>query len=158
MVAILTTIVAAGLVLQQLSDAQDPRNQMSLANLDQRVSLLERATNAVQRDEMCIPLAAEARSVDAALKPGARVFLTGMLGSTNAPALGFYYFFRNYLFPHPLNISLDRKAVYHEDGFTGIPCDSPEVLKTNGFDLMIIFANNQMQFDVLTTNALRNPE
>ncbi len=154
-VTILVMIFAAALVWPQLGEPQDPNNQMMLANLNDRVALLESATNWVQRDEMCVPLSAYARELDQSLKPGARVFLTGMLGETNAPALGYYFFLRNYLFPRYVGISLDGKAVFTENsGFYGVPCDSPAVLKTNGFDLMIQYANNQMQLVPLTTNGL----
>lgn len=154
--ALVTVLVAAaafGAVAAQFSDAQDPENQTALANLDKRVPLLEQATNAIQRDELCVPLSAYGCALDSALDPTARVFLTGMLGPTNDPATGYYFFLRHYLFPRDVEISLG-KVSYGEEGFEGPVCDSPAVLKTNGFDLVIIYSNNQMQLLPLTPKGV----
>lgn len=134
--------MAFGLVATQFSDAQDAQN---LSNLDQRVHFLEQITNRIQRDQYCIPLSALGRQLDAAIAPDAKVFMTGMLGPTNSGSLGYYYFLRNYLFPRHLQISLDGKAINTRDGFLGVPCDSPDILKSNGFDVMIQFTNGQIQ-------------
>ena len=143
-ISFLVGATAFGLVAVQFQNADDPANQLALANLNQRVPLLESLTNWVERDRYCVPLSASARQLDRALAPDARVFLTGMLGLTNAPRAGYYYFLRNYLFPRDVEISLDGHAVSGKDGFSGVPCDSPEVLRTNGFDLMIDSDNMQM--------------
>lgn len=153
-VTLLVGIFAAVLVIAQFHYAQNPNNQLALSNLARRAQVLEQITNPVQRDELCIPLAAYGRALDEALPAHARVFLTGMLGETNSGSLGYYFFLRNYLFPHELAISLNDKAVYHSTGFSGIPCDSPSVLKSNGFDLMIRYANNNMQLIPLTPKGM----
>jgi hypothetical protein len=158
--ALVTLFVGAaafGVVAAQFHYAQDEQSQLALANLDRRVSLLEQTTNLIQRDSYCVPLSAYGRALDSAIDPNARVFLTGMVGVSNAPSLGYYFFLRHYLFPRDVEISLD-KVTYLEQGFEGTPCDSPAVLKTNGFDLMIEYANNQMQLIPLTQKGVPKQE
>jgi len=143
LVTLLVLAVAAGLVIAQFYYADNPNNQMALANLDKRVDLLRQTDDPVQRDSVCIPLAAEARHLDTVLPRDARVFMCDMTGHTNQPALGYYYFFRNYLFPRDLEISLD-KGHFGKGGYQGVSSDSPDVLRTNGFDLMIRFSAGQV--------------
>lgn len=157
MVTLLVGVVAFGLVAAQFSNAQDPRDQSSLSILNQRASFLEQVTNLIQRDQYCVPLSALGRSLDAAIAPDAKVFMSGMLGKTNAPALGYYYFLRNYLFPRHVQISLDGQATNIDGAFFGVPCDSPEILKSNGYDIMIQFSDGQIQRVIpLTPNGVRH--
>ncbi len=128
---------------------------LSLTYLDDRADQLEPITNWIERDSHCIGLAAMGREFDAGLSPDARVFVTGMLGPTNLPKAGNYYFMKNYLFPRDVEISLDGKAFGGEDGFHGIPCDSPDVLRSNGFDVMIEFNDNRPRVIPLTPKAFR---
>lgn len=154
-VTLLTTIFAAGLVLMQDSYTKDPANQTSLANLDKRVAMLRQTSDPIQRDGMCVGLSALGRQLDRALQPDARVYLTGMLGASNAPATGYYYFLRNYLFPRDVEISVGP-TVFHIDGFYGTPADSPGILKSNGFDIVLGFPNNQIQVLPLTPKGVLN--
>jgi len=151
--------MAFGLVAAQYSYAQDPQSpqsQISLWFLDKRVPILEQTSDWIQRDKYCVGLSAMGRQLDAAIAPDAKVFMTGMLGPTNSPSAGYYYFLRNYLFPRHLEISLDGKATYTVDGFVGVPCDSPDILKSNGYDVMILFSNGQLQNVIaLTPKATR---
>ena len=159
LVTVLVSAVAFGLVAAQFSSsAQDPQNQNSLYNLDQRVPMLEQTTDWIKRDQMCVGLSALGRQLDAQIAPDAKVFMTGMLGPTNAPSLGYYYFLRNYLFPRHVQISLDGNAINTRHGFTGVPCDSPDILKSNGYDVVILFSNGQIQNIIaLTPKAARKP-
>jgi hypothetical protein len=157
LVTVLVAVVAIGLVLAQFSYADNPNNQQSLSNLSQRVPMLEQTTNWIQRDQLCMPLAAYGRALAAALPANSRVYLTGMVGPTNQGSLGYYYFLRNYLFPRDLEIYLGQGS-FTRNGFTGQPADSPEMLKTNGFDLVVVFENNQMQLLPLTTNGVPKPQ
>jgi hypothetical protein len=142
-VTLLVAAVAIGLLAAQLSWADDGESQLSLANLDKRVPLLESVTNWTERDHYFgIPLSAMGRELDASLDPSARVFVSGMLGPTNLPKAGYYYFLKNYLFPREVEISLDGKSFSGSDGFYGVPCSSPDVLRSNGFDLLIDFNGN----------------
>ena len=153
LVTVLVSLMAIGLVMAQFQYANDRGSQLSLSNLDERVPILEQATNWIQRDQLCMPLAAYGRALDAALPTNSRVYLTGMLGPTNQPALGYYYFLRNYLYPRDLEIYLG-KGSFTRAGFTGQPAESAEMLKTNGFDLALVFENNQIQIVPLTTNGI----
>jgi hypothetical protein len=157
LVTLLVSAMAFGLVAAQFSYASDPQNQSSLANLNQRVPFLEQITNRIERDKYCVPLSAMGRSLDAAIAPNAKVFMTGMLGPTNSGSLGYYYFFRNYLFPRHVQISLDGCATNIGEEFDGVPCDSPDILKSNGYDVVILFANGQIQQVIpLTPKATRH--
>jgi hypothetical protein len=146
-VTLLVVAVAAGFVIAQFYFAelppQNPGSQLALANMDKRIGMLRQTDDPVQRDSLCIPLAASARRLDTLLPKDARIFMTGMVGHTNQGSLGYYYFFRNYLFPRDVEISLD-KGHFGKGGFYGITTDSPDVLRTNGFDLMINFAAGQV--------------
>lgn len=148
--ALLVGVVAVGLVVLQFYWADNPENELSLTNLDRRVPVLESMTNWVDRDSHCIPLSAFARNLDARLAPDARIFVSGMLGPTNLPKAGYYYFLKNYLFPREVDISLDGKSFSGSDGFYGVPCESPEVVQSNGFDLMIEFTDNRPNLIPLT--------
>ena len=141
-VTLLVGTVAFGLLMAQFSEAKNPASEMSLANLDQRAKMLEPITNWIEREHYCVGLAYTARLLDARLDPGARVFVSGILGPTNLGKAGYYYFLKNYLFPRDVEISLDGKSVSKDDGFHGVPCDSPGILQSNGFDLLIDFNNN----------------
>lgn len=159
LVTLLVSAAAFSLVAGQFSSAPDPQSQqISLSSLDQRVPVLEQITNWVQRDQFCVPLAAYGRALDAALAPDARVFMTGMLGPTNQGSLGYYYFLRNYLFPRHVETSLDGHARNTMEGLAGVPCDSPDVLRSNGYDLMIQFSNNQLHLIPLTPKAFPHSE
>jgi len=104
LVTVLVSVVAIGLVMAQFQYADDRGSQLSLSNLDERVPVLEQTTNWIQRDQLCTPLAAYGRALAAALPTNSRVFLTGMLGPTNQPCLGYYCFMRNYLYPRDLGL------------------------------------------------------
>ena len=153
LVTVLVSVTAIGLVIAQFQYANDRGSQLSLSNLDERVPMLEQTTNWIQRDQLCVGLSAYGRALDAALPTNARVFLTSMLGPTNQPSLGYYYFLRNYLYPRDLEIYLGN-GTFTREGFFGQMADSAEMLKTNGFDLVIVFENNQMQLVPLTTNGV----
>jgi hypothetical protein len=158
LVSLLIGVAAFSLAAAQFHSNQDPQGEPTLADLDQRVDLLESVTNPIQRDSYCVGLSAYGRALDSALDPNARVFLTGMMGTNNVSCLGYYFFLRHYLFPRDVEISLDKRIIYSEDGFIGPACDSPAVLKTNGFDLVILFNNNQMQLVPLTPKGVPKQE
>lgn len=147
-------ILAAGLLIAQGSFSKT-NGELSLSLLDKRVSMLQQTTDPVQRDSMCIPLSAYGRALDRALAPDARVFVSGMLGKTNAGATGYYCFLKNYLFPREVEISLDRKPIFRAaDGFEGVPCDSPSELQTNGFDLLVRSGPNGVELVPLTPKGV----
>lgn len=143
-------IVALGLTATQLLGGARPGHEATLAALNQRAEALQRIADPVQRDSYCIPLSAYGRSLDRALDKNARVFFSGLLGKTNGGGLGYYYFIQNYLYPRVVETSLDGHAVTTGGFFDGVPCDSPAVLQTNGFDLMIRIGPNGLQLLPLT--------
>ena len=72
-----------------------------------------------------------------------------MLGEEHGPRLGYYYFLRNYLFPREVDISLGRRAVFREGYFEGVPCNSPEILQTNGYDVLLQMATNSDNIQII---------
>ena len=158
-VTLLVGAVAFGLIVAQFFWAEDAaREQISLLNLDARVPLLESATNWVEREKYCVPFAHFARDLDSRLSPKARVFVPGVVGSTNMSHAGFYFYLKNYLFPRDVEISLDGKSITGMDRFYGIPCSSTNVLKANGFDVMVVISNDVEHVISLTSNGVLSPE
>jgi len=121
----------------------------SLPSLSQRAAMLRQITDPVERDKLCTPFSAYGRSLDRGLPPDARVFLSGIIGRDNGSRRRVYYFLRNYLFPRSVEISLDGKAVFHEEWFEGVPCESPEELRTKGFDLLLLMAPHSDDIQVI---------
>ncbi|MGD0743612.1 MAG: hypothetical protein ABSA45_00505 [Verrucomicrobiota bacterium] len=138
----LVGIVACGLVVAELAPASNPEGKANLAALNQRVTVLRQIDDPIRRDSYCVPLSAYCRALDHALDKNARVFLSGMVGRENAGRGGYYYFLRNYLFPRDVEISLGRPAIFYNEWRDGVDCDSPETLRTNGFDLFLRFETN----------------
>lgn len=124
---------------------------LALPKVNERVTLLREAVDPVKRDTLCIPMSAYGRKLDRVLDPDARVFITGMLGPTNLPNLGYFCFLRNYLFPREVQISLDGRPVFRDAWYDGVPCDSPDLLRAKGYDLLMIpGTNNTVGFVVLS--------
>ena len=143
-VTVLVGAMSAWLTWPQLFPGTEPPNQAARSNLSpplprlsQRAATLRQIADPVERDKLCTPFSAYARSLDRVLQPDARVFLSGLLGKENGSRLRIYYFLRNYLFPRDVEISLDGKAVFHESWFAGVPNASPDELRTKGFDLLL---------------------
>ena len=154
-VALLVGGTAIGLALGPLTRKPESPGQPGLSALNQRATMLRKVSDPIDRDRLCIPLSAYGRMLDRALPKTARVFMSGMLGETNGPKLGYYYFLRNYLFPRDVEISLDRMASFNGQWFDGTPCDSPEELRTNGFDILLRDSGSgAFQLIPLTTNGI----
>ena len=154
-VTLLAAIVAACLAWPQIFPGPEQADAANLPNLDKRAAMLRQTSDPVRRDSVCIGLSAMGRQLDAALQPDARVYLAGMLGPTNTPALGYYYFLRNYLFPRDVEISVGP-AIFSDKEFDGTNGDSPDVLKTNGFDIILGFPDNQLRVLPLTPKGVPN--
>jgi len=133
----LVGVLAVWLAWPKMFPGPGQADETTLPGLDWRASQLRQITDPVKRDFQCVPMSACGRLLDRTLAPDARVFLAGMLGKENGPRLGYYFVFRNYLFPREVEISLDRKAIYHE-GFEGVPYKSPAELRANGFDILLL--------------------
>ena len=142
LVTLLIGTMAACLVWPQIFPGSGADNETTLPNLNKRVAMLRQVDDPIQRDSFNGGFSAFARQLDQKLPNDARIFVSGMIGMNNASQIGYYFVLRNYLFPRTVAISLDEKPVYREGWFEGIPCDSPAVLRTNGFDLLLIFSTN----------------
>lgn len=150
LVTLLIGVMAIWLAWPQVFPGPNQANVMTLPNLSQRASGLAQMTNLVQRDSYCVPLSAYGRQLDRALAPDARVFLSGMIGKANGPKLGYYFFLRNYLFPREVAISVGTNAVFGEGGwFRGISSESPDELRTNGFDLLLLMPTNSNDIHII---------
>jgi len=154
-VTLLIGATAIWLAWPQFFPEPDQANAMTLPNLSQRAAGLRQITDPVRRDSFCVPLSASARQLAGKLPPDARIFFSGMLGETNGPRLGYYYFFRNYLFPRELDISLGTRPIYQAGGwFSGTSCDSAAELQTNGYDLLLRFGANGPELVPLTPKGV----
>lgn len=131
-------------------------NELNLPNLDKRAAMLSQITDQVQRDQYCIGLAAYGRALDRAIPADARVFFSGIVGKENQSHLVYYYFLRNYLFPRDIEISLNKPATMNRESFfEGVDCDSPGILKTNAFDLLLKFGpDGGIQIQPLTEKGM----
>jgi len=114
-----------------------PTLTLTLPDLNRRVATLRQILDPVERDKLCTPFSARGRVLDRSLPPDAHVFLSGIVGKDNGSKLSAYFFLRNYLFPRNVEISLDGRAVFHEWWFEGVSSDSPEELRSNGFDVWL---------------------
>ncbi|MGH7940034.1 MAG: hypothetical protein ACREFR_03055 [Limisphaerales bacterium] len=151
---VLTIIVAIiGGCLAWSQIFSHPKQSLNLPELNKLAAILRQTDDPVERDKYGVGLTAMGRELDEVLPPDARVYVANMLGPTNAPALGYYYFLRNYLFPRDVEISLGP-AVFREHGAYGVGSDSPDVLRTNGFDVMIAFPNNRLEILALTPKGM----
>jgi hypothetical protein len=146
-------VLATCLAWPQIFPGPDQTDQINLPSLDKRAAVLRQISDPIQRDRMGLGLSYYGRQLDAVLPPHARIYMTGMLGPTNVGGLGYYFFFRNYLFPRDLEISLGN-ATFGDNGFIGVGSDSPDVLRSNGFDVLLGFPNNQFELIPLTTNGI----
>lgn len=142
-ITFLAGIFAIYLVWPQVFPNEAHANELNLPNLDKRAAMLAQISDPVQREQYCIGLAAYGRALDRAIPTNARIFFSGVVGKTNASHIAYYYFLRNYLFPRDLEISLEKPAVLTAEGyFDGVDCGSEEILKTNGFDLLLKFGGD----------------
>lgn len=164
LLTILVGIFAAFLALPQIFPGE--QGKINLPTLNKGVPVLRETTNTIQRDSLDfllnggaditdprvasyvqrpIGLAALCRAYDQILPKDAEIFLSGMVGKENTSRGGYYFFLRNYLFPRSLRISLGQPAIYRSDDevwWDGVDCESPEILKTNGFDLFLRFGSD----------------
>ena len=120
-------------------------NVFTISPLFQRAAGLQSLTNCVQRDSLCVPLSAYCRNVAEQLPPDARVFMLHMLGTNNAPRLGFYYFMTYYLFPREVGISAGRPVSFHGDNYEGRDPTNLEELTSAGYNFAFeLGQDNQM--------------
>jgi hypothetical protein len=134
---------------------QDKYFWLSLWQLDQRAGQLADIKDPIARDERCIPTAMMARRLNERPPADTRIFVNGVVGTSNSARETTYFFLRNYLFPRDVEISLDGKAAQTLEGFSGVPCESRDELRTNGFDVLIRFqTNNTIAVSPLTPKGI----
>jgi hypothetical protein len=117
-------------LLMAFGNRERSESVFTLSRLFRYASLLQSVTNCVQRDSLCLPLSAYCRNVAEQLPPGARVFMSPMLGPENGGKLGYYYFMANYLFPREVAISMDRGPSFVGDYYLGRnPTNAEELIQ-----------------------------
>ena len=166
--AMVTTMVAATALFCLLSQLVHTRSdapadgrtimgnndRLSLWKLNQRINLLISCPGPIERDTLCLPLSAMARTLDKRLNPTARVFVGGALGTNQPQNRTLYCFLQNYLFPRDVEISLDGKSYVSGVEFAGVPFQSLDELETNGFDVLVhLSANDDLDVIPLTSKA-----
>ena len=109
----------------------------SIPQISERSHLLAAATNAVVSDSMVKRDSSRARDLDLKLPPDVRVYLTEMLGPTNAARCGSYYFFNYYLFPRKILISVDGIYRHTREGQIGRAATNDAELRAAGFDVVV---------------------
>ena len=116
---------------------------------------LARLSTTLQRDSAVHPAAGSDRQLDFQLPPTARVFLTGMVGVTNAAKAGYYYFLAYYLFPRDVAVTLDQPR-FTAEGIQGRSTDSDAEMLANGFDVRVDpMANDSISVETLHDLPLR---
>jgi hypothetical protein len=127
----------------------------SLASKGQRAHLFRLRPNPIDREMSCLPMAAFARSLDERIKPEARIFVSGVLGTNDLRRTALYCVLRNYLFPREMEISLDGRPVQVGSGYDGVPYKTRGGLRTNGFDIIVeINPDNTVTLFPLTRKGL----
>jgi len=119
---------------------------------------LTQPTNIWEVERMGISLSSYCRSLDLTLPANARVYMTDMVGKTNSGKGGYYVFMTYYLFPRDIAVSLDQPARSTVYGYEGRQPVSDAELRTNGFDFVVTFANNNINSRLLNDDQLKRPE
>jgi hypothetical protein len=88
----------------------------------------------MKRDTVVNVAAGADRTLDLELPADARVFMTGMTGTTNGARLGNYYYLTYYLFPREVAVTLDKPR-YTTAGFQGRSTESDVTIRANGFNV-----------------------
>ena len=110
-----------------------------------------------ERDFALDPAAGSDRRLDLALPPEARVFMTGMTGTTNAERFGYYYHLTYYLFPRDVAVTLD-KPLFTLDGIQGRSTESDVEMQTSGFDVRVDLSPANAMIQIKTSLKLPRGE
>ena len=142
LVAGLVGALAIWLAWPRIFPGPGQANERTLPGLDRRASRLQQITDPVKRDLQCYEITAFGRELDRSLAPDAHVFISGVLGKDNCLKIHWYWFLRNYLFPREVEISADRKPIFHVGWFEGVPYQSLAELRRKGFDVLLLMPTN----------------
>jgi len=134
----------------------------SFAQYLRKYIILRSADDLVRRDFMASGSSGNFRRLDGWITPDARIFASGLIGVTNGPRLGNFFWSIYYLFPRHIDASLDEPPRFMSAGWLdGADCDSREELFKRGYDIQLDFGvgkpeEQQMRFLPLTgQKALR---
>lgn len=130
-------IAAAAVNITFLSEKTGQGRTSVYAYLAGRIDALDRESDSIRRDAMCIPLSSFCRSIDAQIPTNSRVFLMDALGPTNAGKLGYYYFLNYYLYPREVGVSIGQPATNGLGFMEGRNPASMEELAAAGYDLVL---------------------
>ena len=111
--------------------------RLGMASVAGSLSMAEYLANTpdiMKRDKVVNVAAGADRALDLELPPDARVFMTGMTGTTNGARLGNYYYLTYYLFPRKVAVTLDEPR-FTTAGFQGRSTESDEIIRANGFNV-----------------------
>jgi len=130
-------LVVFGVLVLTVQVAGFNSKRLAMASVFGSLSMGEYLANTpdiVKRDFVVDPAAGADRTLDLTLPVNARVFMTGMIGTTNGGRLGNYYYLTYYLFPREVAVSLDEPR-FTMDGIQGRSTESEKEIRANGFDV-----------------------
>ena len=135
--SVLLVIFGCLMVAMQLLGYNSKRLGMaSIAGSFSKGKDLAHISGIVERTRAINPACGNACYLDLMLPANARVFMTGITGTTNGGRLGNYYFLTYYLFPREVAVSLDQPR-FTMDGIYGRSSESDAEMLTNGFDVRV---------------------
>ena len=158
-VASLLLVVFGGLlVIGQLLDYNNGQCGMeSIIGSFARGKLLANIPDIVKRDDMVSVTSGGDRRFDMQLPANARLFITGVTGTTNTSKLGYYYYLTYYLFPREVAVSLDQPR-FAMDGFQGRSTESDAEIWANGFDMRLdLMPDASLNFKTPRVLPMREP-
>ena len=126
---------AAAIYTAFISSKTETGNGTVFSQMTQRADALAQVPDVIRRDAMCIPLSSFCRSMEAQLPTNSRVFLLDMLGLDNNGKGGYYQFFRYYLYPREVAVSLGQPAKWETGSLIGHNPASMEELAQAGYDV-----------------------
>jgi len=97
---------------------------------------ISEVTNIVDRDFL-FHGAGSNRYLELTLPPNFRIFMTGIVGPTNAIHAGNYYFLSYYVFPRTVDVNLDGPVRFTPQGFEGRTSNDRSELLAHGYDLWV---------------------
>lgn len=159
---VIITIFASGVLIAQLTDISSKKFGLgSEMGLEAKSVMLSHTTNIVDREMLVRPSSGTDRYLDLILPENARVFMTGILGTTNSGKSGNYYYLVYYLFPREIGVSIGEPAHFTRNGIQGRAPKSNDEIFTNGYDVWVnLTERGTLDTDIrhgLPLHTLENP-
>jgi hypothetical protein len=139
--ALLAVFGCLVLGLQILGHDSKRLGMASVAGSFSKGNYLAKIHDIAERDSVVDPAAGSDRRLDLVLPEDARLFMTGVIGTTNGSRLGHYYFLTYYLFPRDVAVTLDQPR-FTPEGIQGRGSESDREMLTNGFDVRVDLTSN----------------